>query len=63
MADRANTNLLQVLLRESWKDLFVYFVLAEGSLILSETKAPQPISNIHGGALSSRGHDRVTNTV
>ena len=50
MTDRTNADFFQVLLRQARQDPFVYLVLAERSLILSEAKVPQPTIDIHESA-------------
>ena len=50
MTDRGDAELLQVLFRQAWQDLFVYLVFAECRLILPETQAPQPNYDVHDGA-------------
>ena len=45
-----NAKLLQVLLRQAWKNRLVYLILAEDRLILPEAQAPQPDHNVHDGA-------------
>ena len=54
-----DAKLLQVLLRQPWKNRLVNLVLAERSLVLSEAKAPQPDHDVHDGGLSLHSmHDR-----
>src|ERR1700731_3564730 len=48
-----DAKLLQVLSRQARKNRFVNLVLAERSLILSKTKAPQPNHDVHDGARAS----------
>ena len=60
-----DAKLLQVLLRQPWKNRLVNLVIAERSLILSEAKAPQPDHDVHdgahnGGRASSAGEARVS---
>ena len=53
VTDWTYTYFLQVFLREAREDLLVYLVLAECRLISFEAQAPQPTSDIHGGAPAS----------
>ncbi len=52
MSDRNDTHLLQVLSRQAQEDRLVDLVLAECGLVAFETKAPEPIPEVHDGALS-----------
>ena len=47
MPDKTYAKILQVLRRQARQDRVIDRVLAECSLILSETKAPQPTSEVH----------------
>ena len=49
LLDCCDAKLLQVLLRQPWKNRLVNLVLAERSLILSKAKAPQPRHDIRWG--------------
>jgi hypothetical protein len=51
VTDRTNADFLQILLGEVRKDSLVNLVLTECRLISFEAQAPQPTSDIHGGAL------------
>jgi hypothetical protein len=53
--DEANAQILQVLRRQVRQDRVVDRVLAERRLMLFETEAPQPTSEVHDGALASVG--------
>jgi hypothetical protein len=53
MPESGDAKLFEVLRRQARKDLFGYLILAERSLILSKAKAPQPTSEVHGGAHAS----------
>ena len=56
--DNSYAKILQVLRCQVRQDRVIDRVLAECSLILSEAKAPQPTSEVHGGALTPPGaHD------
>jgi hypothetical protein len=46
----SDAQVLQVLRRWARKNRFVNLVVAERSLISFEAKAPQPTSDVHGGA-------------
>jgi hypothetical protein len=48
--DRTNSYFLQVLLCKTRENPLANLVLAEHRLIPLEAKAPQPTSDIHGGA-------------
>jgi len=47
-----DAQVLQVFRRQARKNRFVDLVLAEGSLISFEAKAPQPTSEVHHGTLN-----------
>jgi DNA-dependent RNA polymerase len=49
-----DAKLLQVLCRQARKDRFIYLVVAERSLILSEAKAAQPEEDVHDLGSSSK---------
>src|SRR4029077_13625777 len=51
MSDKSDAKILQVLSRQPRQDRVVDLILAEGRLILFETKLPQPTSDVHGGTL------------
>src|SRR4030095_14687226 len=53
--DNIYAKILQVLRCQVRQERVIDAVLAECSLILSEAKAPQPISEVHGGALTPPG--------
>src|SRR6266567_7721476 len=58
MPDNTYAKILEVLRCQVRQDRVIDRVLAECSLILSEAKAPQPTSKVHGGALTPPGaHD------
>ena len=46
-----DAQLLQILIRQVWEDRLVDRVLSENCLVLLETKAPQPPSEVHADAL------------
>ena len=50
MSDKSDTKILQILGRQARQDRVVDLILAECRLILFEAKAPQPTSDVHGGA-------------
>lgn len=50
MAECVDAKLLEVLRRQARQNLLIDLVLAERGLIPFETKAPQPFSEVHGGA-------------
>src|SRR5215467_5586208 len=52
VAQCRDAKLLQVLVRQARQDRFVYLILAECRLILSEAQAPQPHHDVHDGALN-----------
>ena len=55
MPNDGYAQILQILRREARKELFRNGVLAEGSLVLFEAKAPQPHCQIHDSALIAFG--------
>ena len=57
MAESLDAKLLEVLRRQARQNLLVDLVLAERGLIPFETKAPQPFSDVHGGAACLAGRD------
>ena len=52
MPDNCDAKILQVLRRQAREDKLVDLVLAECRLILCEAEPPQPISDVHGGAMA-----------
>ena len=48
-----DAKLLQVLLRQPWKNRLVDVVFAKHSLVLSKAKAPQPDHDVHYVARAS----------
>ena len=51
---KQDTELLQVLIRQTAQNRLIYVILAEDRLILPEAKAPQPDHNVHGRRLKLR---------